>query len=126
MIVFPAHVATLLGYRKAPTLGQFLFLVFINDLPAALNECAVELFADDALLHCQSSRKAVDTELLAEFQYKVQSAEEWAMSWHGRFGPEKTSVMSIIIRSGRSVQPASDTPGSGIQFIHERPSTIFC
>ena len=43
------------GVPPMSHLGPVFFLVFINDLPAAVN-ILTELFADDALLHYQADK----------------------------------------------------------------------
>ena len=38
------------------------FLVYINDLPTAVNHCSVSLYADDTVLYCYSGSNIKDLE----------------------------------------------------------------
>ena len=43
-------------------LGPLLFLVYISDLPTAVNHCSVSLYADDTVLYCYSGSYVKDLE----------------------------------------------------------------
>ena len=43
-------------------LGPLLFLVYINDLPTAVNHCSVSLYANDTVLYCYSGPNVKDLE----------------------------------------------------------------
>lgn len=75
------------GVPQGSHLGPVLFLVFINDLPTAM-DISTEMYADDALLHRSSS-------CLATLQPAITAAETWALSWHGQFGHAKTKLLLI-------------------------------
>ena len=65
------------GVSQGSHLGPVSFLVFINDLPAAVN-IPTELFADDALLHYQADKDDSLTSS-AVIQAAVSDAEAWAL-----------------------------------------------
>ena len=39
------------GAPQGSILGPILFLPFINDMPAILTQCSIEMYADDTLLY---------------------------------------------------------------------------
>lgn len=88
------------GVPQGSHLGPVLFLVFINDLPSHVG-IPTELYADDAVLHHQT--KSSDITSLEPLQTAVSHAEQWALSWNGRFGHAKTKL--LVIRA-RNQQPA--------------------
>jgi len=47
--------AVSVGVPQGSILGLLLFALYINDLPSAVSHCLLDLFADDAELHCSDS-----------------------------------------------------------------------
>ncbi len=82
------------GVPQGSHLGPVLFLVFANDLPDAVG-LPTELYADDTLIHIETSLRYVDTQFLGTLQSAIDRAADWADSWHGRFSNSKTKILAI-------------------------------
>ena len=84
------------GVPQGSHLEPVLFVVFINDLPSHTKPVATELYADDALLH-QLHPRCEELSLMP-LQNAVEAAENWALSWHVRFGSAKTKNYDFITK----------------------------
>ena len=64
------------GIPQGSVLGPILILIFINDLPNAIN-CCIKHFADDAKIYAQVN----SIEQGKDLQSNNKRAEEWASTW---------------------------------------------
>jgi len=71
-------------------LGPLLFLVFINDLPSAV-QSKVRLFADDCLLY----RPINSPEDQIALDQDLASVTQWADTWGTKYNPQKCFIMTI-------------------------------
>ena len=65
-----------------------------SSLTSHTKPVANELYADDTLLHQLHPR--CEEFSLMPLQSAVEAAENWALSWHGRFGSAKTKMMTSL------------------------------
>ena len=73
-------------------LGPLLFIIYINDLPLAVQGCSVELYADDTLIYFASKS-------VSEIQVQLTGVITDVLSWlHANFlilNLEKTKIMLV-------------------------------
>ena len=67
-------------------------MVFINDLPDAIKNKLIKLFADDAKLYNVST----SLEDCAQLQQNLDSLIKWSSEWSLRVNPEKCKVLHLI------------------------------
>jgi len=78
------------GVPQGSVLGPTLFLIYINDLPEAI-DCSVSLFADDTLMY-QTVNNSLDE---TRFQNNIDSLHQWALRWGMEFNASKCHIMSF-------------------------------
>ena len=78
------------GVPQGSVLGPTLFLVYINDLPSAVN-CKVSLYADDTLLYQQVDSSS---DALA-FQDNIDALHQWSRNWNMPFNETKCHAISF-------------------------------
>ena len=78
------------GVPQGTVLGPLLFLIFINDLPDAV-QSQVRLFADDCLLY-RVIRNASDQ---LQLQRDLEKLTEWTATWGMKFNPSKCTILTV-------------------------------
>ena len=84
----PAPVTS--GVPQGSVLGPILFLVFINDLPKAINS-SCRLFADDTIVYREIS-SPTDS---AALQHDLEALQCWEKRWGMSFNPSKCNTINI-------------------------------
>ena len=82
-------VAVTSGVPQGSVLGPLLFILYVNDLPAAL-QCPIKLFADDAKIYQSASRVPSDGQVL---QTDLDVAVAWSTKWLLPFNKAKCSTL---------------------------------
>ena len=86
------------GIPQGSVLGPILFLIYINDLPGAI-DCCIKFFADDAKLYLKVNSLVQADQL----QGNVTRSENWADNWRMFF--KYKNVKSFMWETRISMQP---------------------
>lgn len=78
------------GVPQGSVLGPLLFVVYVNDLPDAM-QCNIQMFADDTKLY-RPVRDPSDAELL---QADLNAAIDWSNKWQLHFNTGKCKYMHV-------------------------------
>ena len=84
----PAPVTS--GIPQGSVLGPTLFVMYINDMPRAVNN-RVKMFTDDTKLYARSDTR----ELTESIQRDLTSLQKWSDDWLLVFHPQKCSTMKL-------------------------------
>ena len=103
------------GVLQGSVLGPLLFLVYINDLASALDECGIKLYADDTVLY-QSGINAHDA--TSKLQASVNLFISWSKVNKLSVNVKKTKLMVFGSRS--RVKKAKNVKNSWRVFHYRR------
>jgi hypothetical protein len=78
------------GVPQGSVLGPLLFLIFINDLPAAVTS-KTRLFADDCILY----RNITNQQDCTILQNDLNCLANWEKTWGMQFHPEKCNSLTV-------------------------------
>ena len=92
-----AHVTQ--GVPQGSILGPLLFLLYVNDLPAVVDECSVSLYADDVTIYYASKDAGRVSEAL---NADLQRIATWIEANRLRMNISKTQLMTLGGRSKKS------------------------
>ena len=84
------------GVPQGSVLGPLFFLIYVNDLKGALNDCKVKLYADDTVLYqsgvnCQQAEDRLQT--------SMNSFQRWCAANALTINAKKTKIMAFGSRS---------------------------
>ncbi len=86
-----------MGVPQGSILGPLLFLIFVNDLPDAVEECSTNLYADDTTIYSADADPAV---LGARVEGDLGRVAGWINSNGLRMNVAKTQLM-VLSRKGK-------------------------
>ena len=78
------------GVPQGSVLGPLLFVLFINDLPGAI-DCLSMLYADDTKIY-QAVNNSKDAEI---FQENIRLLWKWSIEWQLHFHPDKCHILHL-------------------------------
>ena len=88
---------------QSSTVGPTIFVLFINDLPDAL-QSQVALYADDSTIFCSSlgRRDASRTELCSMLDRDLAQVLAWGQDWIVTFNDRNTKMISVLRSNDRN------------------------
>lgn len=78
------------GIPQGSVLGPVLFVMYINDMPAEVQN-PIRLFADDTKIYTRSD----NPESVVSLQEDLDKLQDWSNRWLLRFHPEKCKVLKL-------------------------------
>lgn len=84
-----------LGVPQGSILGPILFLVFINDLPEALQHCAADIYADDTTISHSAHYQAAPNAGSEGLQEDIVEVLNWSSSNKMLLNESKTKSMLV-------------------------------
>ena len=118
------------GVPQGTVLGPVLFLLYSADLPSAVSNCKLSMYADDTKLFKTISVKD-DCTLL---QNDLNSIAKWADSWQMTLNPSKTKLLTIgnckvqfdYVLHGKDIEKVSHINDIGVTIQSNLKFTTHC
>ncbi len=125
-----AQSAVTSGVIQGSVLGPVLFMLYINDLPAACPDCTVKLFADDVKVY-KEIRAARDRIAL---QRSLTALCEWARCWELVLSIDKCLYLQLGYRdisftytlNAHLLQPCSSARDLGVAVQYNLKPGLYC
>jgi hypothetical protein len=91
-----SEIPIVYGVPQGSKLGPLLFLLYINDIVAAVENCRVHLFADDTLIYCIAKK---EEDIVNTLNLDLSSVESWLKNNKLKVNATKTKAMIIENRN---------------------------
>lgn len=98
------------GVPQGSVIGPALFLLYINDLPAAVKS-RVRLFADDTVIYATTDKSD-------QLQADLGGLEEWERSWNMEFHPAKCEFIRFSRKKTKTHTPTYLLHQEAIPQVH--------
>ena len=87
-----------MGVAQVSVLDPLLFLLFINDLPDSVQECVIDIYADDTTISSSIDLMDVPQSLCTNLQKNLNEVASWSSSNKMILNESKTKVMLVTGR----------------------------
>ena len=89
--IYSEYLPVTSGVPQGSVLGPLLFLLYINDLPNAVDYCSVKMYADDTKLYAVCKNDAD----VNRIQRDLSKVHEWFQTWQLNLAVEKCEGISF-------------------------------